>query len=457
MATVLPFRGLLFSASRIPDLQPVVAPPYDVIPPEKAGQLRARDPHNIIHLDLPAGEPPARYSHASTNLKTWLQEGILERDTEPSIYVTSQRYAVRGMPERIRWGFIALLRIEDEGSAVVLPHERTMDAPLMDRLELSVATRAQLSPIFVVFSDPEGRLSSMVEGACHRPADRWATDDAGVETRLWRLADHEAARGLCDELESHRIWIADGHHRYAAARGARDRLRREDPGSPAGSRSYDYVMAYFSNVDSPGLTILPYHRVTKGVSGFDPKGLARRAEAHFDVKHFPFDGLNHRAEQMRRRLRETSDRGRLAIGLYTGGAEFILLVLKTGMEDGALMADLPAALRKLDVSVLHRGVFETAMEITPEALRAGGQLRYTEEAEKAIDWVDASEGQAAFLLGQPSKQQIMAVAEAGLQMPQKSTYFYPKVLTGLVLHSLEPFDEIGRLMLEQVPGDSAPR
>ena len=442
MATVLPFRGLLYNASRIPDLKSVVAPPYDVISAEKAEALRSLHPNNIVHADLPSGDAPAKYAEARALLDGWRESGVLERDGSPAVYVTSQRYSVRGMPEKTRWGFLALLKIEDDAAGVVLPHEKTMDAPRRDRLELSAATRMQVSPIFVVYSDPAAAISGPIEALAHRPPDRWVSDDAGVDTRLWRLADPETLRTVCSALAGHKIWIADGHHRYAAARELRDRLRAADPGAAPGHRVYDYVLAYFSNVDAPGLTILPYHRVLKGMERFDVRALTRKAETMFDVKNFSFEGFDHRAEQIRRRLRELSDRGRLAVALYAGGAEFHLCVLKPGAASQAVLAALPEPLRGLDVSVLHQGILEAVLGISPEDQRSGRYLRYTEEVEKAIDWVDASEANAAFLLNMPRRQQMMAVAEAGLQMPQKSTFFYPKVLTGLVLQPLDPVDEV---------------
>jgi uncharacterized protein (DUF1015 family) len=201
-------------------------------------------------------------------------------------------------------------------------------------------------------------------------------------------------------------------------------------------------MAYFSNVDAPGLTILPYHRVLRGLSRAALDNLPRKVEAHFDVKNFSFDGFNHRAEQVRRRLREVSDRGRLAVALYSGGAGFMLLLLKPGQQAAALFADLPGPLREMDICVLHRAVFETALGITPEEQRVGGSLRYTEDVERAMSWVDAGEGQAAFLLHSPDRHRMLAVADAGLQMPQKSTYFYPKVLTGLVINAFDPPEEV---------------
>ena len=434
MATLVPFRGLVYSASRIPDFSAVVAPPYDVISAEGAGQFRSRHPNNVVHLDLPEGTAPQKYQDAADMLARWRADGILASDATPSIYVTSQRYSVRGMPERTRWGFIALLRIEEDAAGIVLPHERTMDKPRTDRRDLIVATRAQISPIFVLYSDPAGELASLMESVAHRPADRWVSDESGVDTRMWRIGDLETIRPIQEALSARKVWIADGHHRYAAAREARDLIAA---GNGAGRGSSDHVLAYFSNVDAPGLTILPYHRVVRGIPRAEVAALTHRLEPFFELKNFSFEGYDHRAEQIRRRLREAGDRGRIAVAVYAGGTGFVLLVFRAGARGETLLADLPQPLRELDVSVLHRVVIESVLGITPEEQRSGPALRYTEEVERAMSWVDAADDQAAFLLNMPRRSQMLSVAETGIQMPQKSTYFYPKVLTGLVLH---PFD-----------------
>ncbi len=446
MAILLPFRGLLYSASKIPDLRSVVAPPYDVISAAQAQQLRAIDAHNVVHLDLPEGQGESSYARAASDFSQWIDEGVLVRDEHPAIYALSERFVVRGMPQKIRWGFFALLKIEDDAAGVVLPHEKTMDGPRVDRLELMAATRAQLSPIFVLYSDPQGAVSGLVESAAHRPADRWVSDESGMDTRLWRLSDPPTQRAVLDGLRESKIWIADGHHRYAAARDARDRMRAAEGGNPPpGSRSYDYILAYVSNIDSPGLSILPYHRLLRGLDRFDTQEMLGKISRWFDVKRFPFESLDHRAEQMRRRLREVTARGLMAIGLYTGGTEFRLLVLRD-IEDepavGAVLSDLAAPLKALDVAVLHRIILQEILGLSPEEQRSGEHLRFTEEVERAVDWVDAGEGHAAFLFNPPDRHHMMAVAEAGLQMPQKSTCFYPKVLTGLIMNRLDPVEEV---------------
>ncbi len=439
MATVIPFRGMVYSSARIPDLAPVIAPPYDVIGDEMAVRLRTRDAHNIIHVDLPEGPPPERYAHAADRLRRWTEEGVMARVDRPAIWICSQTHAPRGMEPRTRWGFMARLRIEEDAAGTVLPHENTMDAPRRDRADLTIALKAQTSPIFVLYSDPEGRISGAVERAAQRPPDRHFEDADGIETRVWECPDPGVLHAVCGGLEGHRIWIADGHHRYAAARDARDRLRVDRRAAP-GSLSCDHVLACFSNIDSPGVIIRPYHRVARAEATSFEQILAK-CSGVFQVKRFSFEARDHRSDQIRRRLRETVSAGRTACAAYAGGGGFAVLVLDPERA-APRMADLPEPLRDLDVSALHRLVLEDAIGIDAASQAQGSGLRFTADMDRAIDWCDGATDQIAFLLHPPDRDRLMAVTASGHRMPQKSTYFYPKVPTGIVINPLEPFDEV---------------
>ncbi len=443
MTTVLPFRGLTYSIARVPDLQLVVTPPFDVISPEKDEEYRKRHPHNIVHLILPRPEGGRdKYRSAALLLEEWLNEGILVRDETPCLYVVSQRYALKGIGERTRLALIARVRIEEEGDGI-LPHERTMDAPREDRLELLAATRANLSQVLLLHSDPDGEVENLVESVASHPADRWAADDAGIESSLWRIADPGLIDALGRAMHGKTLWIADGHHRYAAARAFRDRLRARD-GSAKGTRSYDYVMAALTSMDSAGVTILPQHRALRGQEGLDRAAFTEKAREYFDIKEFACEGFDSRAEQIRRRLREAVRQGRNAFAAYTGRGSFLLLLLRDTLDRSKVLGDaFEGPLQDLDVSVLHHVLLDKALGIPPaEQRREPGPLRYTDDIDRALAWVDSNEAQVALLLNPTLKEQLLAVTRAGLQMPQKSTYFYPKVLTGLVLNRLDPDEKI---------------
>jgi len=444
MAIVIPFRGVTYSPTRVPDLNLVVTPPYDVISPEKDEEYRRRHPHNIVHVILPRpAEGLNKYQTAASYLAAWRNEGILAQDEGPCFYVVSQRYSVKGLGERTRYGLIARVRIEDDDAKTILPHEKTMSAPREDRMELLAAAKMNLSQVFLLYSDPEGTISRLVESQGSKPPERWAVDDTGSESSLWRLTSPELVSALTEAFRDRVLWIADGHHRYAAARAFRDRMRKESP-APAGARAHDYVMAMLTSMDSEGVTILPYHRALKSREGLDPASFASKAAAFFDVKEFTFEGFDARGEQIRRRLREAARPGRNLMAAYMGQGSFLILILRDSLDKAKLLGEsTDESLRELDVTVLHDLLLEKALGVPKEEqLQSGGPLRYTDDIDRAMSWVEAGEAQVALLVNPTRKEQLMAVSAAGLQMPQKSTYFYPKVPTGLVLNPLDAEEEI---------------
>jgi len=444
MATVIPFRGLTYSPTRVPDLNLVVTPPYDVISAEKDEEYRRRHPHNIVHVILPRPEGGLnKYQAAASLLNAWRRESIMVHEDRNVFYVVSQRYSVKGLGERTRFGLVARVRLEDDASGIILPHEKTMSAPREDRLDLLSATRVNLSQVFLLYSDPDGSISRMVEMEASRPPERWALDDMGTEASFWRITEPETLASLTRAFEGRVLWIADGHHRYAAARTLRDRMRREESAAP-GTRAHDYIMALLTSMDSPGVTILPYHRALRGPDWLDRSTFRAKAAEFFDVKEFSFEGFDSRAEQIRRRLREAARPGRNLLAAYMGGGSFLLLILRESLDRSRLLGEaMEGPLQNLDVSVLHSLLLERAFGIPQEEQRqAAGPLRYTDDIDRAMGWVDAEEARAALLLNPTLKEHLMAVSAAGLQMPQKSTYFYPKVLTGLVLNPLDPPEEI---------------
>jgi uncharacterized protein (DUF1015 family) len=444
MATVIPFRGLTFSSAKVPDLTQVVSPPYDVISPEKDEEYRRRHPNNIVHLILPREENGRnKYKSAASQLKSWRKAGVLSRDDNPGFYVVSQKYTVKGLGERTRFGLVARVRIEDEASKIILPHEKTMAGPRVDRTELLAATETNLSPIFLLYSDPDGKIESLVESVSAQPPERWAVDDNGIEASFWRITDKSTMTTLTRVFKDRTLWIADGHHRYSASRTLRDTLRKKDGSDPA-TRGYDYIMATLTSMDSAGVTILPYHRALLGQEGLDQTKLVSMAREYFDVKEFAFEGVDQRAEQIRRKLRAAAGEDRNLMAVYMGQGSYLILILRDSIPKEKILPDsVQGPLQNLDVSILHHVLLESVLGISQEDQRkAGGPLKYTADVDRAMSWVDAREAQAALLVNPTMKEQLMAVSNAGLQMPQKSTYFYPKLLTGLVLNPMDPGDEV---------------
>jgi len=434
-----PFRALRYEPSRVRDLAAVVAPPYDVIDPEMRARLVARDPANVVRLDLPVEElgdgPDDRYRRAARTLAAWRSDGTLRKDPQPSIYVYEQRYLIPGTErERTQRGYFARLRLEPYGpDSGVLPHERTLSGPKEDRYKLLRATGVNTSPVVVLFDDISGSTEDRLAAVAGGPPDLDVSDDDGVCHRMWSLpasGDGPAsivAGSLLEAGGSAPVTIADGHHRYETALRYRDERRMsrscdEDP-------PFDYVLALMLEATRQELTVLPTHRLVRRIGSGGAEQLLARAPELFDIE--PIES----SEAMKAALTggdAAGGRGRFGLWTRAGGA------ILTARRD-AFAPFLPAggeAVRSLDVTLLATALDRLA-GIDADAV-ADGAVGYTKSAEDAIAAVDTGSGaDAAFLLEPTPVVSIEAVAREGDVMPQKSTYFYPKALTGLVINPHE--------------------
>jgi len=434
-----PFRALRYEPSRVRDLAAVVAPPYDVIDPEMRARLVARDPANVVRLDMPVEElgdgPDDRYRRAARTLAAWRSDGTLRKDPQPSIYVYEQRYLIPGTErERTQRGYFARLRLEPYGpDSGVLPHERTLSGPKEDRYKLLRATGVNTSPVVVLFDDTSGSTEDRLAAVAGGPPDLDVSDDDGVCHRMWSLpasGDGPAsivAGSLLEAGGSAPVTIADGHHRYETALRYRDERRMsrscdEDP-------PFDYVLALMLEATRQELTVLPTHRLVRRIGSGGAEQLLARAPELFDIE--PIES----SEAMKAALTggdAAGGRGRFGLWTRAGGA------ILTARRD-AFAPFLPAggeAVRSLDVTLLATALDRLA-GIDADAV-ADGAVGYTKSAEDAIAVVDTGSGaDAAFLLEPTPVVSIEAVAREGDVMPQKSTYFYPKALTGLVINPHE--------------------
>ena len=439
MPDLRPFRALRYESSRVRDLAAVVAPPYDVIDPEMRARLVARDPANVVRLDMPVEElgdgPDDRYRRAARTLAAWRSDGTLRKDPQPSIYVYEQRYLVPGTErERTQRGFFARLRLEPYGpDSGVLPHERTLSGPKEDRYKLLRATGVNTSPVVVLFDDISGSTEDRLAAVAGGPPDLDISDDDGVCHRMWSLpasGDGPAsivAGSLLEAGGSAPVTIADGHHRYETALRYRDERRMsrscdEDP-------PFDYVLALMLEATRQELTVLPTHRLVRRIGSGGAEHLLARAPELFDIE--PIES----SDAMKAALTggdAAGGRGRFGLWTRAGGA------ILTARRD-AFAPFLPAggvAVRSLDVTLLATALDRLA-GIDADAV-ADGAVGYTKSAEDAIAAVDTGSGaDAAFLLEPTPVVSIEAVAREGDVMPQKSTYFYPKALTGLVINPHE--------------------
>jgi uncharacterized protein (DUF1015 family) len=402
MADVEPLHALHYDLSKVGGLQPVAAPPYDVIDAAQRTELLGRSPYNVVEIDLPVdgGDP---YGHAATTLARWSEDGIVVRDGAPALRALAQDYIGPDGAQRTRHGLFARVRVEDYGPGRIRPHERTHPGPKEDRLRLTRATRTNLSPIFSLYDDPANAAWGAVER--HLDGEPWGTvtDDEGTVHRLWRVEDPAAIAAVKAALDGVELLIADGHHRYETARV----YRQEQP-------SADHVLMCLVALQDSGLTVFPTHRLVTGLDEARRAALAAALERDWTDEP-----------------RET-----LSIGYYDGGAPRTLYLKDFAIVDAAL-PDKPEPYRRLDTAVLEALVLTGALGMTEDDISHLHGLDYARTVEEATARVDGGEADAAFFMSPTPVERVRDVAAAGENMPPKSTYFYPKVLTGMVFNPLE--------------------
>ena len=438
MPQIRPFRALRFAPEAVGDLSLVVAPPYDVLTPADRRRLLARHPKNVVRLDAPAEEPgdaeDDRYRRAARTLAAWRSDGTFHKEPRPSIYVYEQTYRVPGTEiERTQRGFFARLRLEAlEPGSGVLPHERTLAVAREDRYRLLRATGVNTSPVIGLYGDPGGHAAAILATLAVGPAVIDAVDDDGVRHRLWVVeADGPAAASVAELVATAAadpVTIADGHHRYETALRYRDERRmsrscEEDP-------AFDYLLMLFLETTAEPLTVLPTHRLVAGLGADGVADLRAGLADLFAVMPASRDEL----AAFGGRADERGGTGRF--GLWTRDGGWLLNARREAFEP-LLPAGGPSV-RQLDV-VLLGAALERLAGIDPAQVAAGGRVSFTKSATEALDAVDAARDgiDAAFLLEPTPVASIAAVAAEGDVMPQKSTYFYPKALTGLVINPLE--------------------
>ncbi len=439
MSTIIPFHGTRYDAKVVGDVKQVVAPPYDII--DAAGQkaLHDRHPQNIIRLELGLDQPgdsPAhnRYTRAASTLRDWLKSGALKRDEQPTLYYHTIEYtppyAPAGSPTKILKGFLATVKLEALDSGHIYPHENTRSAAKTDRLNLLEACKTNFSPIWSLYSDPQGTVLGLLEAAVKgKPAAIDFRDDVGFRQQLWAVTDQAVLKHAVEALRSKPLFIADGHHRYETALNYQ-KLRREQAGSPTGLHSYDGVLMLLTALEDPGLTVLPTHRVTTTVlPSYDR--VQSLLGTTFDLQEFPFTAATQAATRAKFiEAMRTNGRTVPVFGLaLKGDSRYITLSLKPAHRPPAQAS--PRA--KLDVSLLQQLVVTTLCP-TQEEQEA---ILYTKDDHEALEWVAKGTGTGAFLLNATKVSEVQAVATAGERMPHKSTYFFPKPLTGLVINVME--------------------
>ncbi|HET7100990.1 MAG TPA: DUF1015 domain-containing protein [Terriglobia bacterium] len=437
MAEIYPFRALHYNSTAV-DLQKVVTQPYDKISPEMRDRYYAASPRNFVRLILRRPGPDGSqsvYSEAAAELQSWIEERVLVSEGEPAIYPYVQEYAVPGEPaiRRERRGFVALLRLEDYSAGVVHRHEETLSGPKADRMELLKATRCNFGQIFMLYSDPESEIEGLLRKETKRKPWQQVTDEDSSVHSMWRVSDPQILGKVIDAMRARKLVIADGHHRYetslAYARARQEEALQDDRAN--------YIMATFVPLESDGLLVLPTHRVVHSLPGFDWEKLCSQAAPFFDVVKLSCTGEAARDAATIRQALERAGGERPTIAAYAGADNAALLGLRQDADLAGTLSEFPETLRRLDVVLLHGLVLEKVMRIDRQAVREQKHLRYVRELEEAIEEVNEGHAQVAFLMNPTPVQAVCDNAFAGQPMPQKSTDFYPKLLSGLTVYWMD--------------------
>jgi uncharacterized protein (DUF1015 family) len=446
MAVIAPFKALRYDQAKIPSLNQVVTPPYDVINERQQEAFYQSDPHNIIRIELnKAAEVETAedhiYTRAGAHLRDWMAKGILARDQKPALYVSETTYIDSDGQTRVRKGFFTALRVEDFSSGVVLPHEKTFTGHKEDRLKLTKATGANVSPIFALYADEENRVQQLLEQSRNPEPLADFLDPAGLRQRLFAVDDPEACRQAQELMADKKIFIADGHHRYETGLNYRNHMRELHPGR-GDSATFNYVLTYLCSMSDPGLTVFPCHRLVPYREGFDVRDFLVPAKRYFNVEEIPYgdDELKARA-RLAAALAKAGEK-RPSIGLVAMHSQsFYVLSLKVGVRRTGPMQATEAALKDLDVVVLNDVVLDHILGLDNNATDQLHTIKYISNLAEVVEEVQAGRAQLAFLMNPTKVAQVEAVAQQGLVMPRKSTYFFPKVLTGLVLHLIVPQED----------------
>ena len=443
MAIIHPFHAWRYDTSKV-RLDDVVTQPYDKISPEMQGRYYSASPNNLVRIILGKSEAGDNdntnvYTRAATDFQTWRTQGILRRDPEPSIYAYQQQFKIPGDPSgvrHIRTGFIALGTLHDYSEQVVHRHEQTLSKPKADRLNLLRATRAHFGQIFMLYRSSRDLVGSLVP-----PPTISMKDEYGVEHRVWRISDPKFIARLQHDMSDKKLIIADGHHRYETALAFRDEMRNASraPHLPqsadVGLPPWEFAMMTFVNMDSPGLVVLPTHRVVQGLESFRLSDLLAKASQWFNVEDV---STRFHAEQPVDLL-DGDDAPHYAYAptlLAVSADRVHLLRAKPGVAESALPG-IDAKERQLDVVQLHKLLLENALGMTGEDIRAQKHLAYIRDPREAVASVRSGNAQLAFLINPVRIEQVRDIAFSGGVMPQKSTDFYPKLLSGLTIYALD--------------------
>ena len=441
MATIIPFRGVQFDLAKAGPIADLVCPPYDIISHEQQQALYRKNPHNVIRLEYGLESPgdtetDNRYTRAAALLDEWSKSGILTQSDKPAFYVYEMEYAAGSTVKKLR-GFICLVRLEDYDSGIVKPHETTLSGPKTDRLNLLRACRASFSQIFSLFSDPQAKVAATLAKASGKPNLEVKNSD-GVTHRVWTLTDPKDIAAITAELGDKPFFIADGHHRYDTALNYRNE-RRKAAGSNTGNEPYNYTAMFLARLEDPGLTVLPAHRALFNLNDFHPRRFEDDLNRYFNIERIDFSRKSEHKDlrTILDTLAHRADHSHVFGMRVRGEHSYYILTLRNEADMDALLPAKSLAYRRLDVSILHHLIIDKLLGIKMETHKLGLNIEYIKDAGEADKRVHDGTAEVVFFMNPTKVSEVRDVAAAGERMPQKATYFYPKLLTGLVMHKID--------------------
>ncbi len=423
MAQIKPFKALRF-CEKAGDKKVLTCPPYDIISDAEREEFIKTNPYNVIRLELPKGENP--YKEAGDILSQWLADGIVATDEKDSIYIYEEEFEALGNRYSFK-GFISRVKLEEFSKGIVLPHEQTLSKAKDDRLNLMKATSCNFSQIYSLYFDEKHETPKLLSEMCSGAPDSEFTDGDDVTHRLWICSDEDKIALLEKQFENRKLYIADGHHRYETGLNYRNYCREN--GLTRGG-DCDYIMMMLVDIENDGLVVFPTHRIVRNLEEFDSAALIEKCAALFEIEEKACINCVNRA------LSEKYAEGKKAFGYYDGKG-YKLLTLKDDVNSVSELGGIPQSLRQLDVTVLHSLILEKFLGIDKENMANQLNLTYTRDANEATKAVDNGEANCSFIINPTRIKEIADVAGNGEKMPQKSTYFYPKLITGLVMNKID--------------------
>lgn len=436
MAEIKAFRGLRYDPKVAGDLKELVTPPYDIISPEEQKAYYEKNKNNVIRLEYGmelAGdnELQNKYTRAGQQLREFLNTGVLKREDQDCLYVYEQIFQLKNGESKSFKGIICLVKLEEFEKGVVLPHEETLSKAKSDRFRLMCATNCNFSQIYSLYLDEQKKIYPAIDALSSGEPDICLTTDDGIQQRVWIVPEGEEVREIIRLFQAEKLYIADGHHRYETALNYRNKLR-EEKGQYDEDALFQYVMMFLVNMDNEGLLVFPTHRMLRDLQNFSEEDFLKEVSADFAVE---------RCENPKQMERELSVREGKNFGFYTGKDYYYILTLKNPTLMDERIPEKSEPYRNLDVSILHSGILERFLGIDKENMANQKNLSYTRDFSEAIEKVQDGTFQCSFILNATKIREIKDVTLYKEKMPQKSTYFWPKLVTGIVMNQLEPVSE----------------